>query len=81
VAAAKTRVAFMGRVRFAGVSAISDRGMTIAFDFPRRLRSSRIRRIEQYGSGWYGHVMRITSPDQLDQELLGWLRESYHQMG
>jgi hypothetical protein len=25
--------------------------------------------------------MRITSPDELDDELLGWLRESYHQMG
>jgi Domain of unknown function (DUF5655) len=81
VAPAKTRVAFMGRVRFAGVSAISDRGMTIAFGLPRSLRSDRIRKIEQYGSGWYGHYLRITSPDQLDDELLGWLRESYHQLG
>jgi hypothetical protein len=81
VAPAKTRVAFMVWVRFAGVSAISDRGMTIAFGLPRRLRSGRIRKIEQYGSGWYGHFMRITSPDQLDDELLGWLGESYHQMG
>jgi Domain of unknown function (DUF5655) len=81
VAPAKTRVAFMRRVRFAGVSAISDRGMTIAFGFPRRLRSGRIRKVERYGKDWYGHFMRITSPDQLDDELLGWLRESYEQMG
>lgn len=38
VAPAKTRVAFMGRVRFAGVHSISDRGMTIAFGLPRPLR-------------------------------------------
>jgi hypothetical protein len=25
--------------------------------------------------------MRITSPEKLDDELLGWLRESTHQMG
>ena len=33
------------------------------------------------GGGWYGHWMRITAPEELDDELLGWLRESYHQMG
>jgi Domain of unknown function (DUF5655) len=81
VAPAKTRVAFMARVRFAGVSAISDRGMTIAFGLPRRLRSGRVRKVERYGRDWYGHFMRITSPDQLDEELQAWLRESYHQMG
>ena len=25
--------------------------------------------------------MRITSPDELDNDLLGWLRESYRLMG
>jgi uncharacterized protein DUF5655 len=81
VAPAKTRVAFMARVRFAGVSAISDRGMTIAFGLPRPVRHPRIRKIEDYGGGWYGHWMRIRSPEELDAELLAWLRESYHQMG
>jgi hypothetical protein len=71
----------MGRVRFAGVDSISDRGMTFAFGLPRPLRHPRIRKIEDYGGGWYGHWMRIASPTELDAELLGWLRESYHQMG
>ncbi|HET7928753.1 MAG TPA: DUF5655 domain-containing protein [Actinomycetota bacterium] len=81
VAPAKTRVAFMGRVRFAGVHAISDRGMTIAFGLPRAMRHPRVRKIEDFGAGWYGHWVRISSPEELDDELLGWLRESYHQMG
>jgi Domain of unknown function (DUF5655) len=81
VAPAKTRVAFMARVRFAGLNAISDRGMTIAFALPRPLRHRRIRKVENIAPGWYGHWMKITSPDELDDELLGWLRESYHQMG
>lgn len=81
VAPAKTRVAFMGRVRFAGVYAISDRGMTIAFGLPGPLRSRRIRKVEHLSPGWYGHWMRITTPDELDDELRAWLDESYHQMG
>ena len=81
VAPAKTRVAFMGRVRFAGVSSISHRGMTIAFALPAPMEHPRIRKVEHLAPGWYGHHMRITSTDQLDVELLGWLRESYHQMG
>lgn len=76
-APAKTRVAFMVRVRFAGVSALSDRGMTIAFGLPYALRSPRIRKVERLGPRWWGHWMRITSPEELDAELLGWLREAY----
>lgn len=71
----------MGRVRFAGVSSISERGMTISFGLPRPLRHPRIAKVEYISSGWYGHRMRIGSPEELDDELLGWLRESYRQMG
>jgi predicted DNA-binding protein (MmcQ/YjbR family) len=81
VAPAKTRVAFMGRVRFAGVQSVSDRGMTIAFALTSPLRHPRIRKVERIVPGWYGHWMRVTSPEELDDQVLGWLRESYHQMG
>jgi len=81
VAPAKTRVAFMARVRFAGVTAISDHGMTISFALPRPMRHHRIRKVENIAPGWYGHWMRITSPDEIDDEMLGWLRESYRQIG
>ncbi|MGH2704514.1 MAG: DUF5655 domain-containing protein [Actinomycetota bacterium] len=81
VAPAKTRVAFMGGVRFAGVHAISDRGMTIAFALPAPLASPRVRKVEEIAPGWFGHWMRVTSEDELDDELLRWLHESYRQMG
>lgn len=77
VAPAKTRVAFMVRVRFAGVSRVSERGMTIAFALRRPLKSPRISKVVKYNPRWYGHFMRIVSPRELDEELLGWLRESY----
>jgi hypothetical protein len=81
VAPAKTRVAFMGRVRFAGVQTVSERGMTVAFALPKPMPHPRIRKVEEIAPGWYGHTMRVTSPEELDDELLGWLRESYRQMG
>ena len=80
VAPAKTRVAFMTRVRFAAVYAVSQRGMTITVGLPRPLAHPRVRKVEHLGS-WYLHWMRIASPDELDDELRGWLCESYHQMG
>jgi hypothetical protein len=76
-APAKTRVAFMVRVRFAGVSSVSERGMTIAFALRRPLKNPRIFRIVKYNPRWYGHFMRIKTPEEFDDELLGWLRESY----
>lgn len=76
LAPAKTRVAVMVRVRFASVSSLSERGMTIAFGLRRRLHHRRIRRVEQLGQ-WFSHVLRVSAPEELDEELLGWLKESY----
>jgi hypothetical protein len=81
VAPAKTRVAFMGRVRFAGVERVSDPGMSVAFGLPRRLDSPRIRSIDFYPPSWHVHHLRIADPEELDEEVLGWLKESYSQMG
>lgn len=54
--------------------------MSIHFGLPRPLRSRRVRKVERFGT-WFVHHVRITSADELDDELMGWLRESYHQMG
>ena len=76
VAPAKTRVAFMVRVRFAGVSRVSEQGMTCSFELRGRLESPRIQRVEQIEK-WFVHTLRFRSPDELDEEVLGWLREAY----
>jgi len=75
-APAKTRIAVMVRVRFASVSNLSDGGMTIGFGLRRPLRHHRIRRVEKLDK-WYSHTVRVTGLDELDDELLAWLRESY----
>jgi hypothetical protein len=76
-APAKTRITFMVRVRFAGVSNLSDRGMTVGFALRKPLKNQRISRVIQYSPRWFGHYLRIKSTDELDEELFGWLCDSY----
>ena len=81
VGPAKTRIAFLGRVRFAGITSLSERGMTCTFALPHPLESPRVAKVEEVAPGWWAHRIRITQLDQLDRELQSWLRESYRLMG
>lgn len=81
VAPAKTRIAFLGRVRFAGITRLSEKGMTCGFALPEPLRSPRFAKVEEIVPGWWHHRLRITEVSQLDEEVQGWLRESYRLMG
>ncbi len=75
-APAKTRVAFMVRMRFASVNGVSERGLRAHLCLPRRIDSPRFTRVEPIGR-ILGHHFRVASPDELDDEVLGWMRESY----
>jgi hypothetical protein len=78
---AKTRIAFLAQIRFAGITSLSEKGMTCTFALPAPVRSKRFAKVEEIVPGWWAHRLRITDPDQLDDELQGWLRESYRLMG
>lgn len=75
-APAKTRVAYMVRMRFAAVNGLSDGGLRAHVCLPRRLESPRISRVETVGK-IHVHHFRVARPEELDDEVLGWLRESY----
>jgi hypothetical protein len=81
VGPAKTRIAFLGRVRFAGISALTEAGMTCTFALPEPIRSPRFARVYEVVPGWWAHRLRITEAGQLDREVQGWLRRSYRLMG
>ena len=81
VAPAKTRIAFMGRVRFATITSLSERGMTWSFALPHRLESDRIDRVEEVVAGWYVHWVKVVDAVQLDAEVQKWIDESYRLMG
>jgi hypothetical protein len=80
-APAKTRIAFLARVRFAGITAVSERGITVTFALPRPLRSSRFLRVFEIVPGWWAHRLRVTDAAQLDAQVEQWLRRSYELMG
>lgn len=81
VAPAKTRIAFMARVRFASITRISEKGMTCSFALPNPLESPRLVKVEEIVPGWWVHRLRITEPGQLDEQIQDWLHDSYCLMG
>jgi len=81
VSPAKTRIAFLGRVRFAGITKLSEDGMTCSFALPFALKSSRFVKVEEIAPGWWTHRLEIIDRSQLDKQVQSWLRESYRLMG
>jgi hypothetical protein len=76
-APSKTAVQFMVRVRFAGVRRLSDRGMTCTFWLKRLIESPRFTRVEAIPKNNWIYSFRVTAVEELDDEVLGWLRQAY----
>jgi hypothetical protein len=81
VAPAKTRIAFLGHVRFASITKVTEDEMICGFAMPRPLSSARFVRVEEAVPGWFVHRLRITRPGELDAEVQRWIRQSYRLMG
>jgi hypothetical protein len=77
IVANKTRLEFMVRVRFAGMDAVSERGMSMSFWLKERLESPRFRKVEHYGGRDWVYYLRLTAVEDLDDEIQGWLCRSY----
>jgi hypothetical protein len=43
----------------------------------RRIESPRVVKVEQVSKNRYHNDIKLASPDEVDAELLGWLREAY----
>jgi Domain of unknown function (DUF5655) len=71
-APAKTRVAFMVRVRFLAVTALSERGMTFHLWLLEPVEAPRVFRIDDINPSAHIHWIRVTRLDQLDalQQLI-----------
>ncbi len=77
IVANKSRLEFMVRVRFAGMDAVSERGMSFSFWLKERLDSPRIRQSRSLRPHRLGAPHRVVSLDDLDDEVQGWLCRSY----
>ena len=69
VAPAKTRIAFLGRVRFANITRLRDDAMVCSFALPYALRSPRFARVEEVVREWFVHTLVVTAPEELDDEV------------
>lgn len=84
IKAAKTQITFANKRGFAFVSFNPCRRakerpevwMTVTFGLGYHRQSPRIdAAVEAYPGRWTHHVM-VGSPDEIDEELLGWIREA-----
>ena len=72
----KTRIAFQVRMSFAQVSP-RRRWLDGHVVLARRFAHPRFRRIETISPRNHVHHFRIVTADDIDAELIGWLREAY----
>lgn len=80
VIAQKTRIAIMGRVRFAGAVVRRDK-LIASFALTRRIDHPRLR-VEVYNERWIAHRFDVRSPSDLEiPELGSWLCEAYRDLG
>jgi hypothetical protein len=77
LAPAKTRVGFQVRMIFAAVNKLSNGTLDAHVILMRRLENPRFRRIESLYERSHVHHFRVESVDELDDEVLDWLREAY----
>lgn len=80
----KTQIAFSNRHNFAFVSFLPVRKakerpavyIVVTFGLGHRVESSRIDvAVEPYPGRWTHHVL-ISGPEEIDEELMGWVREA-----
>ena len=55
--------------------------MKCSFATPKPLKSSRFIKVEEVAPGWWGHWLRVTDVADLDEQVAGWLAQSYRLMG
>jgi hypothetical protein len=71
----KGGIGFISRMTFAGV-ALRVSWVDLFFLLPRPLDHKRVRKLELYGPTSWAHTVRIRSPQEVDDEVGGWLEES-----
>jgi hypothetical protein len=72
----KTSIHLGNRFGFAGVYTRSDY-INLEVHLKHKLVSKRVSKVEQASPNRYHHTIRMSSPKDIDKELLGWLKEAY----
>jgi len=72
----KTSIHLGNRFGFAGVYTRKDY-INLEVHLKRKLISKRVAKVEQASLNRFHHTIKISTPKEVDKELLGWLKEAY----
>jgi|ERR1700741_4729646 len=72
----KTSIHLANRFGFAGVYTQKS-AIALEVHLNRKINSKRIMKIEQASANRFHHKIKLTSPKDIDKELLIWLKEAY----
>jgi hypothetical protein len=72
----KTSIHLVRKTAFAGV-ATRKHALILTIKSDRKLSSPRIHKSEQASANRFHHEARLTSPAEVDAELLKWLKDAY----
>lgn len=72
----KTSIHLVNRTAFAGV-ATRKSAIILTVKSDRKLSSPRMHKSEQTSASRFHHEVRLTSPAEVDSELVKWLKDAY----
>src|ERR1700753_2010275 len=72
----KTSIHLGNRFGFAGVYT-QKKAINLEVHLNHRLNSTRVSKVEQASANRFHHTIKLNAPGEVDDELLGWLREAY----
>ena len=72
----KTSIHLVRKTAFAGV-ATRKSAIVLTIKSDRKLTSSRIHKSEQTSASRFHHEVKLTSPAEVDSELMQWLKDAY----
>lgn len=73
----KTSIHLVHGSALAGVSTRKD-ALWLNIRLDHKIASPRINKMEQVSAKRFHNELKLTSPDEVDAELAGWLKEAYH---
>jgi hypothetical protein len=76
--AVKTSVNLVAKHHFGAVHAMKN-GLRLGFVLRRKVEDARIIHHEWAGGDRWGHSVRLINPNEIDDQLLGWLKEAYEE--
>jgi hypothetical protein len=72
----KTSIHLVNKTAFAGV-ATRKSALVLTIKSDRKLSSPRIHKSEQTSANRFHHEVKLTSPAEVDSELVQWLKDAY----